>query len=272
MLPSVLRCAFLLLLITAHHDDERMIHAFSFSPPSHRTSRSRSPSSSTTALFADNKKSLTLYGSQGSRSPLVNWAAFELGLDITMGDLARNPHPFGQIPCLEHYHHHQEEDGKQNEEPTVVFESGAILLYLNGLKSSTSSSNSGEIYSWVCWANASLDPICFLETPNGKVYDTGLKDTNNRKIHKLNQVLQDRQFLVGNEISVADVAVASYLLYVVQFFPDVDLATWPNMVRYMKECASREAYGKAYGDRVQTFLLDKLDKMGTNKNKIFGMF
>ena len=33
----------------------------------------------------------------------------------------------------------------------------------------------------------SLDPICFLETPNGKVYDTGLKKPNQR-IDKLNDM------------------------------------------------------------------------------------
>jgi hypothetical protein len=26
------------------------------------------------------------------------------------------------------------------------------------------------VTSWISWANASLDPICFLETPDGKVW------------------------------------------------------------------------------------------------------
>jgi glutathione S-transferase len=256
-----------------------MITAALFAALSHaftdvQLKRCSSPKDRTTALFAKTH-SLTLYGSQGSRSPLVNWAAYELGLNIAMGDLSQNPHPFGQIPCLEHTNAGSSDNN--NNSPVVVFESGAILLYLDALSSSSSkdpSTDKGEIYSWVCWANASLDPVCFLETPSGKVYDTGLKDTNNRRIHKLNQVLQDRRFLVGENMSVADVAVASYLLYVVQFFPDVDLSTWPNMVRYMKDCASREAYGLAYGGKVQTFLLNKLDKqMGSadQENKMFGM-
>jgi glutathione S-transferase/alpha,alpha-trehalase len=211
-----------------------------------------------TALFAD----LTLYGSQGSRSPLVNWAAYELGLDLKMGDLSNNPHPFGQIPCLVC-------------DNQVIFESGAILLYLDAM-AQLQEEHKGEIYSWVQWANASLDPICFLETPQGKVYDTGLKDKQNKKIHRLNAILKDRQFLVGDgkSLTVADVAVASYLLYVVQFFPDVDLSTWSNMVRYMKDCVSREAYANAFGKPVQAFLVDKLEAMGSSKGekKMFGMF
>ena len=190
-----------------------------------------------------------------------------------MGDLAKNPHPFGQIPCLVVV---RKQGGSTEEE--VVFESGAILLYLDQLAAADKSpEKKGEIFSWVQWANASLDPICFLETPQGKVYDTGLKNTQNKKIHRLNDILGNQQFLVGDgtSLTVADVAVASYLLYVVQFFPDIDLSTWPNMVRYMKECVSREAYARAFGAPVQAFLLDKLDAMGRTANggkKLFGMF
>ena len=102
---------------------------------------------------------LTLYGSQGSRSPLVNWALYELGMEFSMGDLEENPHPFGQIPCL------------TDDNDVVVFESGAILVYLNSLASKDlSEKEKAGILAWVAWANASLDPICFLETPEGKVY------------------------------------------------------------------------------------------------------
>ena len=103
----------------------------------------------------------TLYGSQGSRSPLVNWAANELNLDIAMGDLSKNPHPFGQIPCL-----------VDDDDDVVVFESGAILMYLQAKadgKSAVGDGRSAATASWIAWANASLDPICFLETPEGKV-------------------------------------------------------------------------------------------------------
>lgn len=90
------------------------------------------------------------------RSPLVNWAAYELGMDLPMGDLSQNPHPFGQIPCL------TDDDG------VVVFESGAILAHLLGKTEGLSDATKGSILSWVSWANASLDPICFLEN-DGKV-------------------------------------------------------------------------------------------------------
>ena len=111
--------------------------------------------------MAMSSSGLTLYGSQGSRSPLVNWGASEVGVAITMGNLQNNPHPFGQIPCL------------TDDDDVLVFESGAILQYVYSKAVDTngdSPARKAAITSWVSWANASLDPICFLETPEGKVY------------------------------------------------------------------------------------------------------
>jgi glutathione S-transferase len=62
----------------------------------------------------------TLYGHPGTRSPLINWGAcYAVGVELTMGDLSKNPHPFGQIPCL------------PDDDDVLVFESGAILHYLH---------------------------------------------------------------------------------------------------------------------------------------------
>ena len=147
---------------------------------------------------------LTLYGHPGTRSPLVNWACHELGVDFTMGDLSKNPHPFGQIPCL-----------TAGDDDAVLFESGAILQYLNFefASKTLTKSQMAAVISWITWANASLDPICFLETPDGKVYDTGLKQPNNKRISTLESLLGTQDFLVNDAgFTIADVAVASYLL------------------------------------------------------------
>lgn len=176
-------------------------------------------------------------------------------------DLSVNPHPFRQIPCL-----------VDDESGAVVFESGAILLHLlDKVSDNIKPSDLGSIKSWIVWANASLDPICFLEE-DGKVYDTGLKKPNKR-IDALDDILSKQSFMMGDEFSLADVAVAAYLLYVPQFFRDIDLSRWPHVVRYMKDCASRESYGKAFGSNVQQYLITSLDAMGGDKReKLFGMF
>jgi glutathione S-transferase len=83
----------------------------------------------------------------------------ELQLDYDMGDLSNNPHPFGQIPCL-----------TDDDNDVMIFESAAILIYLSSVSSQEATKKQeAAVLSWVAWANASLDPICFLETPNGIV-------------------------------------------------------------------------------------------------------
>jgi glutathione S-transferase len=225
---------------------------------------------------------LTLYGHPGTRSPLINWACHELGIMESWveeaTEMSQNPHPFGQLPCLVVSHRTKkgasifdrasnQDEGKDVE---VIFESGAILQYLyllylqhdenpSMVRSSVASAPTGSVLSWIAWANASLDPVCFLETPQGKVYDTGLRaDPKNRKLRRLDDLLSRQPYLLGDEFTVADVAVASYLLYVVQFFPDVDLTPWPAVKAYMKACASRPSYRKAFGERVASYLVGRL--------------
>ena len=47
-------------------------------------------------------RAVTLYGSPGSRSPLVNWYAEEIGLEMRAREPSdpTNPHPFSQVPAL----------------------------------------------------------------------------------------------------------------------------------------------------------------------------
>lgn len=217
----------------------------------------RVPRPSTTAL------GLTLYGHPGTRSPLINWALIELGVDFEMGDLSKNPHPFGQMPCLE------------DDDDTVVFESGAILQYLVRFYfPSDDKKLVGSIMSWITWANASLDPICFKETPQGKVYDTGLREPNAR-IDRVDALLEKQDYLTP-DFSLADVAVASYFLFALVFFPGIDLSRWPNVVAYLQRCVDRPAYGQAFGASVQTRLSADLSKQSNMKlqgdKKLFGMF
>lgn len=231
--------------------------------------------------------SLMLFGHPGSRSPLINWAALELNVDLAMGDLVDNPHPFGKLPCM---------TDRQGE--VGIFESGAILQYLqdnyfDNNNNPLSPAQIGAVASWIVWANASLEPICLLSADDGSIKGTSLQEQgrqqgrsnrskNLKEIDRLDEILgnlsEDQQlssssafsassaYLLGNEFTLADVAVASYLLFALRFFPETDLSIWPNIVAYMTTCASREAYGKAFGRDVQASLLNTLQAMNSNRN------
>ena len=125
-------------------------YAAAFSSTSSRLTSHRiptQPSQSSTSL----SMALTLYGSQGSRSPLVNWAANELNLSVEAGDLSKNPHPFGQIPCL------TDDDG------VLVFESGAILNYLQSKaanKGIHDDKKMAAVSSWIVSMKQYLSLVC----------------------------------------------------------------------------------------------------------------
>jgi len=112
------------------------------------------------------------------------------------------------------------------------------------------------------WANASLDPICFVENDRGQVLDTKLRGEP-KAIKTLDALLAGREWLVqgggGKEASfgAADVAVASYVLYVLMFFPQVKIAPkWPHLAQYCARAASRPAYARAFGSDLAAQLAD----------------
>lgn len=98
---------------------------------------------------------LTIYGEPGSRSPTINWAAYELDLPFVHAQNDdTNPHPFRQIPCLV-------------DDDAIVFESAAILIHLVSKIKPMDTQRYTAIISWITWANTSLDSICFVYKENG---------------------------------------------------------------------------------------------------------
>ncbi len=64
----------------------------------------------------------------------------------------------------------------------------------------------------------------------------------------LNQILEQQQFLVGDEFTAADVAVGSILVYIPMML-QLDLSEYPAVVDYTKRMTERPAFQKAIGGR-----------------------
>ena len=190
-----------------------------------------------------------LHGSQQSRSPLVNWYAYEAGIELEMKDPRPSNHPFNQVPFL------TDDDGVE------VFESGAILLYLaDRYGDATSAAERAAYTKWVVWSNSELDGLCFGAVPGDhRVVGTSMNKPDLRSVAVLEQILGEREWLVGDAFSVADVAVGSYLNYVPIFFGNADLSGTPNIARYMSRCAERPAFSKAFGPGHAGLVKDKAE-------------
>lgn len=198
-----------------------------------------------------------LHGTPQSRSPLVNWFCFEAEIEFEMAPPRPSPHPFGQVPCL------------TDDNDVVVFESGAILLYLfdtYGEKGTPpSAAEKAAMTSWVVWANSELDGLCFGAVPGDhRVRGTSMERADLKGVSTLEAILSESEWLVGGRFTMADAAVASYLNYVPVFFPNADLSKTPAIAAYMSRCAARPTFARAFGEQHAALVQAKTDEWLNN--------
>ena len=181
---------------------------------------------------------LKLYGGARSRAAIVRWYLEELSLpyefvwlDMSAGEhlkpefLAINP--MGKVPAIV--------DGDFQ-----LWESGAILLYLAQKYDQISASVEQQaiIAQWVLFANATLGPGIFVEVSRER--------ETPRLLQPLNQKFERQPFILGEQFSVADVAVGSILSYIPVMLK-LDLSAYPAVLGYIQQLAERPAFQTAIG-------------------------
>ncbi len=179
---------------------------------------------------------IKLYGGARSRASIVRWYLEELAVpyEFVMLDMSAGEHrqpdmlklnPFGKVPIIV--------DGD-----FALFESGAILLYLHQKygKTDLSIEQQAILIQWTLFANSTLGPGIFVEA------------SRERELPKLmtpiNELLAQQSYLLGNEFTVADVAVGSILGYI-PLMLKLDLSAYPAVVNYIKMMSERPAFQRA---------------------------
>jgi glutathione S-transferase len=178
---------------------------------------------------------LKLYGGAQSRAAIVRWYLEELQTpyDFVVLDMKSGEHlqpdfldinPMGKVPAIQ--------DGNLK-----LWESGAILLYLADKHDQlpVDIQKRAEIYQWVMFANSTLGQGIFSET-------TREKETP-RLLTPLDQIFQHRTFLLGEEFSVADVALGAVLAYIPMML-NLDLSPYGAVVNYIQRLSERPAFQK----------------------------
>lgn len=185
----------------------------------------------------------------------VRWALEEAGLSYRVESTPfrdRGPEhfqaqPFGQVPWLT--------DGD-----LVVFESGAILLYLaekSAVLMPPDPRGRAEVMAWVVAALNSVDlpsqPWALFrfmqfpgEGPEAKFVDDFLK----ARLDRMEAVLAGREWLVGGRFSVADLLMADVMRQLERFD---GLANHPACRAYVARLTARPAFAKAYQDQMAHF-------------------
>lgn len=179
----------------------------------------------------------------------LRWAAEEAGLGYKVETVAfedrQTNHlerqPFGQIPFLE--------DGEIR-----LFESGACLLHLarkSEILMPRSASGEAETIQWVIAALNSIEmvsvPWWFLGLSGD--HENALSGWLDSRLAHVEAVLADREWLVQDRFTVADLIMADVLR-----IPAVrGRGHRPASESYVARLVSRPAFGKAHADQLAHF-------------------
>jgi glutathione S-transferase len=185
----------------------------------------------------------------------VRWALEEAGLAYRVASTPfrdRGPdhfaaQPFGQVPWLT--------DGD-----LTVFESGAILLHL-GEKSPalvpTDPRGRAEVVEWVIAALNSVDLpsqpwalFRFMGYPGVSPEAKFVEDFLKARLGRMEAVLANREWLVADRFTIADLLMADVLRQVDKFD---GLAAYPASHAYVTRMTTRPAFLKAYDDQMAHF-------------------
>ena len=206
----------------------------------------------------------TLYEWPPTRSQRAKWAFEELGVpyssepvDLPGGQqdeaAYRAIHPLGVVPALE-------------AEDYSMFESVAIVLQLidehpdSGLAPAVGSAERAHYYQWCVFAGAELDPAIMMVfdntmrplehmRPPGTPHEPSLAEKGRRdfaaRADVLSKVLADRDYLVGDSFSGADILIG-HSCFMAGFVGLI--ADYPVLRRYYHRLVERPAHGRVYGD------------------------
>lgn len=196
---------------------------------------------------------ITFYYSPQSNASRIYWSLEELGiphekvkLDLRAGDqrkpefLALNPN--GKVPTIDI-------DG------TPMFESVAIQIALGerygvekGLWPAVGSPEHLQALTWLVWGQVTLSGSVFrymqntstyfpAETHNAKQAEQALKDVYDQ-LGILNARLSNREYIVGDRFTLADVDLASVLGWGVSV-AKFDLTPYPNVSAWLARLSER---------------------------------
>lgn len=200
---------------------------------------------------------IKIYGQLMSRAPRCVWLLEELGLEyehipVNQMDggtqkpdfLAINPN--GKVPAM------QDDD-------VTLFESMAINLYLgrkygNGLWPANEA-DQARTTQWSFWGMTEIEPpeivllVQKMFTPEDERDAAKIKEAEEmlpRPLNVLEAHLADREYLLGNTFSLADLNLSSVcsILRMV----GADLSPYPTAGAWLNKCLSREAYTKLMAD------------------------
>ena len=158
----------------------------------------------------------------------------DIGQDETWGAEYLSLNPNGKIPAI------LDPDGP-NGQPMALFESGAILVYLaekTGRFLPANPARRYETIQWVMWQMGGMGPMFgqlgFFHRFAGREYeDKRPRDRYARESARLLRVLEDRldghDWVMGDEYTIADIAMLGWVRNLIGFYGAGDLVNYAEL-------------------------------------------
>nr|OQO26722.1 hypothetical protein B0A51_03969 [Rachicladosporium sp. CCFEE 5018] len=198
---------------------------------------------------------LRVHHLQVSQSERVVWLCEELGIKYELINYARSPlfaptvykqmHVLGAAPVIE------DENGRLAESAACV--EYIAQVYGNGrFFVKPGEKGYGNFLYWFHYANGTLMPA-FMRLYSLK--GAGVSDPMNPAVKRsaervdavlsaMNTHLGGSKYLAGDNLTAADIMTLVTVTTIRQFAP-IDLGLYPDLLRWMKLCATREGYRRA---------------------------
>ena len=197
--------------------------------------------------------SIKIFGIPGSRADRSLWAIEETGIEYehiktNFGEESKSTeyldvNPNGRIPALI--------DGDLK-----LCESMAINLYLAKHYAPdlypSNPKDEAIAHQWSVWGISEIEPLQMQivvqkffvpkEKRDQSIIDNATKGLK-RPLTVLDQSLQDKEYLLSNQFSIADLNVASVMLLLVAV--KTDLSAFENVAAWIDRCHARPALGRA---------------------------
>ncbi len=188
----------------------------------------------------------------------ARWALEEAGLPyrtrlLAMGDQDKPEYralqPFGQVPILE-------EDG------LVLFESGAIVLYIGERSESLlprEPAARARATQWLIAALNSIEPfmanvalidLFYAKEEWAQLRRPGAVEFVKRRLSALSTSLGDKPYLDGNQFTAGDLMMTTVL----RILKHTDIVTSdPRLAAYIERCMARPAFQRALSAQIGDF-------------------
>ncbi len=190
---------------------------------------------------------LTLYYAVPSRGMVTHWMLEEVGepYELKLLSLEDEEHktpeylainPMGRVPTLTHG-------------DVVVTETAAICAYLadafpeKNLNVPVDSPDRGAYYRWLFYSVASAEPSVLWKAGEAKAANDYVPYGDVEEVaNTLASAVKDREFIVGDHFTAADVMIGTTIMWGTQLMPV--LPALPELTEYWGRLEQREAWQK----------------------------